>query len=152
MVVLSTSDAGKTWRPATSSVFGEVTRVVLHPNGEGLALLRFADSFQYSSEVYLFDWKTGQIARSLRQVGRAVTDVAFAPSGTAYLAAIEHSGRLNWSPIPARLSVMTSTDHREWTEMQVDYRGVARRAILAVADDSHAWLATDTGMILRLVR
>jgi hypothetical protein len=35
--------------------------------------------------------------------------------------------------------------------MDVDYRAAAQRAILAAVDARHAWLATDTGMILSLV-
>ena len=34
--------------------------------------------------------------------------------------------------------------------MEVDYRAVAQRAILAGADDQNIWLATDNGMILKL--
>jgi hypothetical protein len=34
--------------------------------------------------------------------------------------------------------------------MQVDYRAVARRVILATAGPDHVWAATDTGMILKL--
>jgi hypothetical protein len=37
-----------------------------------------------------------------------------------------------------------------WSEMAVDYRAVARRAILAGADEQNLWLATDSGMILKL--
>jgi hypothetical protein len=34
--------------------------------------------------------------------------------------------------------------------MDVDYKAVAQRAILAAPDADHAWVATDTGMILTL--
>jgi hypothetical protein len=37
-----------------------------------------------------------------------------------------------------------------WTEMAVDYRAVARRALLSGADEENLWLATDNGMILQL--
>ena len=36
--------------------------------------------------------------------------------------------------------------------MEVDYRAVAHRAILAAPDAANLWVATDTGMILQLVR
>ena len=32
--------------------------------------------------------------------------------------------------------------------MDVDYRAVAQRAVLAAWDAQHVWVATDTGMIL----
>jgi hypothetical protein len=34
--------------------------------------------------------------------------------------------------------------------MPVDYRAVARRVILAAASPDDVWIATDTGMILKL--
>jgi hypothetical protein len=36
--------------------------------------------------------------------------------------------------------------------MEVDYRAVGRRAILAAPDAANLWVATDTGMILKLVQ
>jgi len=36
-----------------------------------------------------------------------------------------------------------------WTEMSVDYRAVARRAMISGPDPQHVWVATDTGMILK---
>ena len=35
--------------------------------------------------------------------------------------------------------------------MAVDYRAVAHSAIIAGPDENHVWIATDTGMILKLV-
>jgi hypothetical protein len=37
-----------------------------------------------------------------------------------------------------------------WSEMAVDYRAVGRRATLSAADEQNIWLATDSGMILKL--
>ena len=48
--------------------------------------------------------------------------------------------------------MLTSTDLKEWNEMEVDYRAVATSLVLAGPDPSHVWAATDTGMILRLVK
>ena len=55
------------------------------------------------------------------------------------------------SPIPGKLKVLQSSDLEKWTEMTVDYRAVAHSAIIAGPDENHLWIATDTGMILRLV-
>jgi hypothetical protein len=46
---------------------------------------------------------------------------------------------------------MTSDDAENWTEMPVDYRAVAHRALIAGPDPTHVWVATDTGLILNLV-
>ena len=37
-------------------------------------------------------------------------------------------------------------------EMEVDYRAVASSLVLAGPDAEHLWAATDTGMILRLMK
>ena len=46
--------------------------------------------------------------------------------------------------------MLTSANLTDWTEMQVDYKAVARSLALAGPDPDHLWAATDTGMILRL--
>jgi hypothetical protein len=48
--------------------------------------------------------------------------------------------------------VLTSDDLTNWTEMMVDYRAVAHAALITGPDDKHVWIATDTGMILKLVQ
>ena len=47
--------------------------------------------------------------------------------------------------------MLTSHDMENWTEMEVDYRAVAHAAIIAGPDENNVWIATDTGMILKLV-
>jgi hypothetical protein len=39
---------------------------------------------------------------------------------------------------------------KNWSEMEVDYRAVARRVILSGSGEQNLWLATDNGMILKL--
>jgi hypothetical protein len=43
-----------------------------------------------------------------------------------------------------------SGDMQSWTEMNVDYRATAAVALLSAADAANVWVATDTGMILKL--
>jgi hypothetical protein len=45
---------------------------------------------------------------------------------------------------------MKSADWSNWQEMEVDYRATAHRAMLSAVDDRNIWVATDTGMILKL--
>jgi hypothetical protein len=47
--------------------------------------------------------------------------------------------------------MLESANLKVWREMDIDYRAVAQRAVLAAVDAQHAWVATDTGMILSLV-
>jgi hypothetical protein len=54
------------------------------------------------------------------------------------------------TPVPGKLKILQSDDLTTWREMAVDFRAVARRAVLAGPDAGHLWVATDTGMVLRL--
>jgi photosystem II stability/assembly factor-like uncharacterized protein len=150
MIVLETRDGGRTWKPAVTSVFGQVTKVALLPDGTALSLFQFRGGFAVPAEMHAMNWKTGSTTRAFAGATRAITDIALTAKGTAYAVAIEPPGKMNWGPVPGKLKVLRSVDLKVWTEMQVDYRAVGTNAVLAVVDESHAWIATDTGMILRL--
>ena len=128
-------------------MLGHITRVRLHPDGLGLGLIEYADSFKYPSEAYQLDWKTGKSHTVFRDKRYAITDVWFARDGTAYLAGIEVPGQVR-SVMPGRVKVFRSKDLKGWDEMPVDYRASAQRAMFAGSED--LWLATDNGMILKL--
>lgn len=151
-ILLQTGDGGTTWKPHTAAAFGRVTEVRLAPDGRGLALVQFYRRFDWPSEVYRIEWRTGRSERVFREKDRQVSDLALAPEGPAYLAAIEPPGELPHGPIPGKVKVLRSESLAHWTEMPVDYRAVARRVFLAAPDAQNAWLATDTGMIFRLTR
>ena len=63
---------------------------------------------------------------------------------------IERPGKLMQSPFPGKLRILKSSNLRNWSEMPVDYRASGRHATLAVIDERNAWVALDSGMILRL--
>jgi len=67
---------------------------------------------------------------------------------------VEPSGRLNSLPIPGKVRMLRSTSPNldQWQEVPVDYRAVAGTVVLAGPDPDHLWAATDTGMILHLVK
>ena len=73
------------------------------------------------------------------------------PGPEAFLAAVEPPGKLNTLPIPGKVKMLKSTNWTDWTEMDVDYKANARAVLMAGPDKEHLWVATDTGMILRLV-
>lgn len=150
-IKLETHDGGKTWDVQTAPAFGQTTRVRLLPNGVGLALVRFAHTFEYPSEVYRIG-AGGKSERVFRAKDRVVTDCAFLGADEALLAAIEPPGRLQQLPIPGKLHVLNSRGLSTWSEMPVPYKANGTRAILSVVDPEHAWVATDTGMILQLSR
>jgi photosystem II stability/assembly factor-like uncharacterized protein len=151
-VLLETKDGGKTWTKSEASVFGQITRLSLTPQGSGLGLIEFKDDFGFPSEVFRINLHTGGSERAYREKNRAITDVRlFAGSNKALLAGYETSGSVYHSPIPGKLKVLTSSDLETWKEMTVDYRAVAHSAIIAGPDEEHVWIATDTGTILKLV-
>jgi photosystem II stability/assembly factor-like uncharacterized protein len=150
-ILLQTRDGGKTWDAATESLFGHVTCVRLSLNGYGLGVIQFKDAFDWPSEVFRIDWTTGQSSRVYREQNILITDVAMPPSGPSYLAGIEKLDRLNDSPIPGKVKVLRSEDLDNWQEMDVDYHATAHRVMISALDDKNIWIASDTGMILKLV-
>ena len=148
---LETHDGGKTWKSASVSIFGQITRIRFGPPGAGLGLIEFSDEFQYRSEVHLIKWPSGGSERVYRDKEFAVTDVWVTPDGTGYLSGIVATGQLR-SVVPGRVRVLKSRDFSTWTDIEVDYRAVANRTTLAAAGDHDIWLATDNGMILKLMQ
>ena len=149
-IFLQTRDGGKTWDATTGSLFGHVTRVRLSLNGFGLGVIEFSKTFEWPSEVFRIDWTTGKSERIYREKNRLITDVALPPTGPSYLAGIEKLDRLTDSPVPGKLKVLRSEDLANWQEMDVDYRATAHHAMISALDDRNIWIATDTGMILKL--
>ncbi len=152
-VLLQTKSSGDTWAEAHVSLFGQITRMSLTGAEAGLGLVEFKDEFDYPSEVYRIDLANGKNELSYRAKNRAITDIRLFPgSSRGLLAGFETNGPVYRSPIPGKLKVLASDDLHEWKEMTVDYRAVARSAVLTGPDDKHVWIGTDTGMILKLVQ
>ncbi|HVX66412.1 MAG TPA: hypothetical protein VHA11_07415 [Bryobacteraceae bacterium] len=147
---LETQDAGAHWKVSQTSMFGQITALSFAPDGTGLGLVEFFDKFDFPSEVYRMEARTGQNTRVFRARDRVVTDVLLDASATGYLAAFEPAGLVFRSPVPGKLKILKSTDLNHWQETEVDYRALARRAVLASAGAGRVWVATDTGMILTL--
>jgi photosystem II stability/assembly factor-like uncharacterized protein len=151
-VVLQTQDSGETWKVSTTSIFGRISDVATSDTGLGLALIEFDRWFEYPSEIYVMNLVTGKNDRVLRQTNFAATDVVVLSSGAGVVAGFVPAGKLAQTPIPGKLRILTSNNLINWTDMEIDYRAVARRASLAFAGREHGWVATDTGMILHLAR
>lgn len=147
---VTTRDGGKTWRSSSASVFGETSRVRFLPNGQGLGLMVYAQDFYYPSEVYKIDWHTGRSSTIYRDQKFSVGDIWLDPDGTTYLAGTVSQAKLR-DVVPGKVQVLVSKDDMGWTQMPVDYRALANRVILASAE-GEIWMATDAGMILKLMR
>jgi hypothetical protein len=150
-IMLNTHDGGKTWKPSTSSMFGHITRAMFLPDGRGLGLIEFTNTFKWPSEVHRLDGATGKSEIVYNAKDRDITDVLLQPAG-AYLVGVEVVGRLQHPPYPRKLKVLKSTDLTNWEEMDVDYHADGVRAMLRAASDGTLWIATDTGMILKLAQ
>lgn len=151
-ILLETRTGGVTWHTSEASLFGQITRISLSPENFGLGLVEFKDQFDYPSEVYRLDLLTGKNDLVFRQKDRAITDVRVFPgSSRAIVTGYETTGPVYRSPIPGKLKVLVSDDEITWTEMPVDYRAVAHSAIITGPNDKNVWIATDTGMILKLM-
>ena len=148
---LETKDSGATWGSSTAPLFGDITALKLS-GVTGLAVFGFSESFEWPSEVYRLDLTTGKNTLSFHAKDRRVFDCALFPGPRAYLAAVEPPGKLNTVPIPGKVKILTSSNLTDWTEMDVDYKANARSLVLAGPDADNQWAATDTGMILHLVK
>ena len=143
-----TSNAGETWTSQTAPVFGTTTRMRINGN-VGMSVVRYGESFEVPSEVYAVNM-AGKVQSAFKQKNRIVTDAGWL-GNEAILVAVEPPGKLNQLPFPGKVKVLKSLDMSNWTEMDVSYKAFGGNAILAIVNETNAWVATDTGMILRFV-
>jgi Photosynthesis system II assembly factor YCF48 len=149
VVVLETMDGGIHWEASTSALYGRMSTVVMMNDGSALALFEYHNYYTLPSRVYKVKFRTNSDV-IFAERDRAVTDIALLPDGGALIAAVEPPGSSNQVPIPGKLKMLRSANLKMWEEMDVDYKAVAQRAMVAAADAEHLWVATDTGMILKL--
>jgi len=71
------------------------------------------------------------------------------PGGAYYIAGIALTSKLR-DEVPQKVRVLTSRDLKQWKALDVDYRAAANRVIPAGAGED-LWMASNNGMILRLV-
>ena len=150
LLMLQTMDGGKTWNPSASPILGDITAIRFAKNDSALALVEYHEVYDLPSAVLSVNLGSPASHMIFGERDRAVSDVALLPAGGALIAAVEPPGNTNQVPIPGKLKMLRSTDLKLWEEMDVDYRADAQRAIIAAPDAKHAWVATDTGMILAL--
>jgi len=147
---LVTRDGGETWHPNAASLFGQTTRVRFSKDGTGLGLVEYGPSAPYPAEVYKIDWRSGKSTTLYKNSQFSVSDIWLGPDGKAYLAGTIAAGKIR-DVVPGKVQVLVSSDYKEWSQMDVDYRAVANRVTLASAG-GQLWLASDNGMILKLAQ
>jgi hypothetical protein len=151
-ILVQTDNGGKTWTEDSSSLEGTLTRFRYAKENWGLALFEYPNSSDLASEMFKMDMTSKKNTRVYGDKSRAVRDFALLPDGDVILAAVERHGKSNDLPIPGKLKIMRSGSLKTWIDMDVDYRAVATRATIAAVDARNVWVATDTGMILKLTR
>jgi hypothetical protein len=152
VTVLETLDGGKKWRSAVLPIKGELAQLRMSDQGFVLSLILYQDPKSPAGSAVFqtpLGSPDGRLVFAKRD--RAVTDIALLSNGGAVLVAIEPPGNSARVPIPGKLKILESADLKVWQEMDVDYRAVAQRAVIAAPDAQHMWVATDTGAILTRV-
>jgi len=148
-LTLQTADSGATWKASTASLFGRLTRLRLRADGIGLNLIEFEDLFDFPSEVYRVDMRTGDSPRLFREAERAISDIWLLPDGRFLLAGIASPGKMRRTPVPAAVKMIAGTGPGDWQELKVDYKAEARRVGLALQPQGALFAFSDTGQILR---
>jgi len=151
VAILETFDGGKKWEASTLPIVGTLAQLKFGMDGGAVILVQYTNYFSLPSSLYKTRLTKEGAQTIFEERDRAVTDVGLLPDGSAMLASVEPPGSSNQVPIPGKVKMFESNNLKIWREMDIDYRAVAQRAILAVVDAQHAWVATDTGMILSLV-
>jgi photosystem II stability/assembly factor-like uncharacterized protein len=151
VAILETFDGGSTWQASTLPIVGTLAQLRFAMDGSAIILVQYTNYFSLPASVYKTRLKAIGALTIFEERDRAVTDVDLLPDGSAMLASIEPPGSSNQIPIPGKVKMLESSNLKVWREMDIDYRAVAERTILALVDAQHAWIATDTGMILNLV-
>ena len=147
---LQTLDAGKTWKFDSEVFVGDISKISFTKDQHVLLLIEYHELYALPSEVLSIKLGTPGSQSIFGQKDRAVRDIGLMDDGSVVLAAVEPPGNTNQVPVPGKLKILRSSDQKNWHEMDVDYRADAQHATIAAPDSRHAWVATDTGIILAL--
>jgi photosystem II stability/assembly factor-like uncharacterized protein len=153
LTILETVDGGKKWISGNIPLDGELAQLRMSSKGFVVSLILYSDPKRpVGSAVFQTPLGSADGRLIFAERNRVATDVALLSGGGGVLAAIEPPGNSTRTPIPGRLKMLESEDLKVWLEMNVDYRAVAQRAVIAAPDAHNIWVATDTGAILKLVQ
>lgn len=153
LIVLETVNGGQKWTSGSVSVDGQLAQLCLSDRGYAVSLVLYPDpKYPVASAVYETPLGGREGRTIFAERDREASDIALLNDGSAVLAAIEPPGNSTQVPIPGKLKILESHNLKVWKEMDVDYRAVAQRAVLAAPDAQNVWVATDTGAILKLVQ
>jgi hypothetical protein len=146
----TTSDGGRTWTAGKPfSNRGTLSRLQPTPAGGNLAILQYQDGSDWPAQILDVD-PAAKSKVFFEMKDKVIKDILPLPGGQAIVAAIQPPGTSYSLPVPGKLSLYWLDSPTLFHPMDVDYRAVGANAVLAAFDASHVWVATDTGMILKL--
>ena len=152
ITVLETLDGGKKWTYGAIPMDGELAQLRMSNKGMVVTLILYSNPrYPVGSAVFETPLGSPNGRMVFAERDRAATDIALLNDGSAVLVTVEPPGNSTNVPIPGKLKILVSDNLKVWREMDVDYRAVAQRAMIAAPDSQHMWVATDTGAILKLV-
>lgn len=151
ITILETLDGGKKWTYGMVPLDGELAQFKMAKGFVVTVILYSNPKYPVSSAVFETPLGSPDGRMIFAERDRFATDIALLSNGGAVLASVEPPGNSTLVPIPGKLKILESDNLKVWREMDVDYRAVAQRAIIAAPDAQHMWVATDTGAILGLV-
>jgi photosynthesis system II assembly factor YCF48-like protein len=151
VTVLETVDGGKKWVSGLIPMDGDLAQLRVSNKGSVVSVILYSNP-RYPVGSAVIETQLGKREGHIifAERDRAATDIAVLDNGGAILVTIEPPGNSTHSPIPGKLKIFESDDLKIWREMDVDYRAVAQRAVIAAPDARNIWVATDTGAILKL--
>ncbi len=152
VTVLETLDGGKKWSSGVIPIEGELAQLRLSNKNAVVSIILYSDpKYPVGSAVFETPLGSPDGRVIFAERDRSATDIALLNNGSAVVVTVEPPGNSTQVPIPGKLKILESANLKVWKEMDVDYRAVAQRAIIAAPDPQHMWVATDTGAILGLV-
>jgi len=142
---LETSDGGNTWKSASASIFGQVTRIRFGPPSVGLGLIEFSEEFQYSSEVYSASDGPAAGSERVYRDRKVRRQRCLGDSGRHGLIsrAFVATAQLR-SVVPGRVRVLKSRDFSTWTDIEVTTVRWPTAPRSRRPATTTSWLATDT--------
>lgn len=149
-LALDSNDKGLTFKPSQVAAFGQVHRVRVAADGQGLIVMKFDRFFNYGGELYQFRANTNSaIDRVLRPQDKTLHDAIWVPGDGAYVAMTRRFNNAQL-PVPTPVEIWHSRDLVQFQPLPVDYRAEARTVYLSEVE-GRVFAATSEGMILQLM-
>lgn len=147
-MTLETENGGAIWVVNAARAMGQISRFRFGPDWTAM-LVEHAVSYQYPSEIVVAQ-EGAQMLTRYHDPKTLITDLWAGEDGALYAAGVAAIAPLR-GVVPEKVRALHTRDFKTWTSVEVDYRALGNSVRLAGAGND-LWMATDRGMILKLVR